>query len=654
MKASLVLTLIITMSLVGVVSTYAQEPEIIIYSTPQEYEKLTGKKIVKFQESPMLRVKVAAGELPSVEKRLPEEPLVMKPLKEIGQYGGTLHSFTTYSNAGEAADLAEYPTLLSVDSKYRLVPNIAKKWEFSKDGKTLTIYLRKGMKWSDGVPFTADDIMFWWEDTQLNEDLSPGGPLSYYRPGGETMKVEKIDDYTVRFHFSLPYTIIENWLSVDTGPGANPKHYLKQFHIKYNPKANELAKEHGFNHWYEYFKDRAKLAWSLPYHPELPTLSSYIITERTTTYCSYERNPYYWKIDIQGNQLPYIDKYFETFVSDQQVYAAKIVTGEHDFALDATSLGDYPLYMKNAKKNNQKIYLWPGGWGSMVLLEFNQTCEDPVLRKIFQDVRFRRALSLAINRDEINKMVYKGLGIPRQMTMVPQSIYYEEKFGKAYANYDPEEANRLLDEMGLKWDKDHKYRLRPDGKILAFTIETTSTGVMQYEEKLKTAELTAHYWEKIGCKVDVKSYSRDLIDLRTSGNKMQAKVWHGDVTTDKAFPMQVGWFSGAYDNEAPLWQQWLDSNGEQGEEPPAEVKKNYERWKKAKFAKNQEERIKYAKELLESQAENLWTIGTVGMAPIPIVARANIENVMEKCLFTWDYFYTQPTHPDQFFFKKSK
>jgi len=631
------------------------------YSTLQDYEKATGKRIKVFNEAPVLRTKVAAGELPPLKERLPEEPMVIEPLEEIGQYGGTAHVFSIQANhPGDGAYVGQgFETVLRLtpDCK-KIIPNIAKKWELSKDGKTLTLYLRKGMKWSDGVPFTADDVMFWWKDMILNDELTPVKPTVWWGPGGELMKVEKVDDYTVRFHFAVPYPIAPRLLAGPEGlwKFQYPKHYLRQFHIKYNPKANELAKEKGFNSWYEYFAERNSTWCSMPTNPDLPTLGAFRCVESKPGYLLYERNPYYWKVDTEGNQLPYIDRIITRKVENIEMYNAKIIGGEADFAARSANLENYPLYKRSAEKGNYRINLWTSGYGSVVIYQPNQTCKDPVLRKIFQDVRFRRALSLAINREEINESLFFGLGVPRQWTLISDSILYEPRFGEAYAQYDPDEANRLLDEMGLKWDKNHEYRLRPDGKRLAWTLEYFP-GAGMAAAKTAMSELVKEYWKKIGCDVKLKETTGELMNVRAPANEIVMNLWHGDRGTDMAFftgdirwfaPITVGWEM-SYGVE---WARWYATGGKSGEEPPEKVKKLYEWLKKMLTTMDEKERIQLGKKILASQAENVWVIGTVGMVPVPVITRKNLRNVPEKHLYTWDVLYTKDSYPEQYFFKQ--
>ena len=447
----------------------------------KEYEELVGKKL-EFHESPMFRIRVAAGELPPVEERLPEEPLVIKPAEEIGQYGGTIRVVAMdieHNGSRPVVLIMAKETMLRLDPLGEtILPNIAKDWKLSKDAKTLTLYLRKGMKWSDGVPFTADDVMFWYEDIKLNDELTPV-KLEVWSPGGEFMKMEKIDDYTVRIHFAKPHPLAARLIAYgDADSFYACKHYLKQFHPRYVPieKLKKMAKEEGVDFWYQLFL--SKYIYPLThdvYRPaRYPTLAAYVSVEKKLDHGLGERNPYYWKVDTEGNQLPYCDKHLVVAVMDPEARTGKIMSGEIDFDGVNTRPSDLPLYQANAEKGDYRILMYKSGFASEAYFMPNQTCRDPVLRKIFRDIRFRQALSVAINRQEINQSIFFGLGIPGQLTISPFATkWYKEEFGRAYAQYDPREANRLLDEMGLKWDKDDRWRLRSDGNKLTIVCHFT-------------------------------------------------------------------------------------------------------------------------------------------------------------------------------------
>ncbi len=609
---------------------------------------------IEYHEAPMLKVKVAAGELPPVEKRLPEEPLVIEPIEEIGEYGGIYYEI-------DPGERQFDPIFIIMDRIFRITkdgiaPNIAKGYEFSKDGKVLTIYLRKGMKWSDGAPFTADDFVFWYEDVLQNKDLTSIIP-AVWSPGGEPMKLEEIDDYTIQLRFAESYPMIvyslAHFNAGTVGGFFLPKHYLKEYHIKYNPKADEIAKEKGFEFWWQLFLQRANLraASGVRAEPDAPNINAFILKKVTTSYLEVERNPYYWKVDPAGNQLPYINRAISVIVADREVYNAKIMAGEADLAGNYTDMANIRLYKENAEKGNYRVLIWKRPYGSGVCLQLNQTYEkDLVLRKVFRDVRFRRALSLAIDREEINEFIYYGLGVPRQMTVVPQSEYFEKEFAQAYAEYNPEKANQLLKEMGLEWDENHEYRLRPDGKRLTITLE--------YRQKeagvAKLNELIKEQWKEVGVDLRLKLLAGDTIIQRYAENQVQMGQWVGDrsaflFNTDPLWYVPIEYtVANAW---APLWGKWYVTKGKEGEEPPLEVKKNIERWEQFKITLNEEERIRLGKEILRSQAENLWTIGVVGLTPVPVIARDNLRNVPEEALFGWDYLATLPWKSFQYFFK---
>jgi len=591
-----------------------------------------------YNEAPM-RSKVAAGELPPVEERLPAEPKVKKVVEEIGQYGGTLHAFGTYYPA-EADDMARGRAhcafLLDMTRDGKIVPDLAKGYKLSDDGKTFTLYLRKGAKWSDGYPFTADDILFMYEDIDLNKHVQCWGSFPHVK------KSEKLDDYTVRFELDKPvFTMpveIAAWRGTFIMTFA-PKHYLKKWHIKYNPDADKLAKEEGFDHWYDclYYH-----FWFEPTRDiNIPTMSAWVPKKYTGTTKVFERNPYFYQVDEEGNQLPYIDNVVVSYV-DAETYQMKIISGETDLAIAATSLKNYSLYKENEEEGGYRVIPVPGLNSSEVGLGINQNHPDPFLHRILQDVRFRQALSLAINREEINEMCYFGLGVPCQATVLPSASFYKEEWAKAYAQYNPEEANRLLDEMGLtKRDKDG-FRVNPDGEPILLIVdypEATYPDVTEFE-------LLNEYWQDLGFKVMFKGLSHGLYDLRRHAlDHIIAVHPYQDATEvstycggGRAMPNGIG--------ECPAWDKWWDASEDvrrgrkkledyedgklPGEEPPEEVKQQYQRGQQISQTRfGSKEYMRIAREIYDYQAKNLYVIGTVGMAPQICIVKKNLGNFPE-------------------------
>jgi len=642
----IVLTLLIAglcIGLIGTVSSLALEAN---YYELKDYETLTGKKL-EFHEAPMLRVKVATGELPPVEERLPEEPVVVKPLGNVGQYGGALRvaAQSPVSGVDSAHTRIQHLLRLAPDLS-TVMPDIAKGWDFSEDLKTLTVYLRKGLKWSDGASFTAEDIMFWYEDVLLNDEITPAKPW-YWNVGGKLVKAKKIDDYTVAFETVIPNPWIVNELTRFAGEPFLPKHYLKKYHIRYNAKANELAKKEGYEEWWQCFNWHSKTGMGQQ-DVNLPTLNPWFLKEITTEGNKYfERNPYYYKVDISGNQLPYIDEQINIIVPDKEVLELKAISGEFDLvgAEVALSLKSYSLYKENEKKGHYRTLMWQDP-SVAASYNFNMTHKDPVLRKIFNDLRFRQAMSLAINREEISKVLYFGEAVPHQGIVEPGCSFYEDWMGKYYTEYDPERANTLLDEMGLKWDKDHKYRLRPDGKVLTITLEYAP--ITKYE---KIGALVGEYWGKVGLKVVLKEVSTSLWIQRGNSNDRDVGAWH--VVGRSHLLFQPPWNLAPLSSSGVPWAQWHDSGGKTGEEPPQIIKdlfKLVDEWRTT--VPGSKEYIELGKKVLGINVKNLFSIGTVGLIPTPLIVRDNLKNIPEKAVWSPAFWHWLPYQADQWYFEK--
>jgi peptide/nickel transport system substrate-binding protein len=617
-------------------------------------------------QAPELQEMVAAGELPPLDERLPIEPRVVEPIEGIGEYGGTLHTLTI-----RVEGYGDDTILMGCDGMFitikdiqglppkGIAPNIAKSWEFSDDGKELTMYLREGMRWSDGEPFTADDIMFWYEDVFMNEELTPTIGRNW-RPGGEPVKVEKLDDYTVKFISAVPNPLIVTF-------GGSPirgdwlrryaKHYLKQFHPNYTPleEIMEVAEAEGYEGWYQLFNFKSAHIWGTQLRPDAPTLGAYLITEGNTERRVYKRNPYYWKVDTEGNQLPYFGGVIAKIVEDREMVNAQIVAGQVDICIFEPMMQNFPLYKESAEQGEYQVHIWPSVLGSDVIYQPAQTYEeDPAWGELCRDVRFRRALSLAINREEINEVVYFGMGTPRQWTVSPICTHFKEEYAQAYAEYDPDQANALLDELGLEWDDNQEFRTWPDGERLTWTIEYFPV------ETPKTAitEIVVDFWREIGCDVQSKEITGELDSERYTANLVQMGLWHGDKVTDILFasapqflvPYNVGWET----TWGVEWARWYTTDGREGVAPPPEVEELYDAYEHLQTEFDEEERLKWGAKILESQAENLWCIGTVGSAPHPIIMKNNVGNFPEEAYHGWDVVWSNYLHPQQFYFKGGK
>ena len=415
-----------------------------------------------FKEAPMLAEQVKAGKLPPVEQRLPQELLVVKPVHEIGKYGGTWRrAFTGPGRLVLRRPRGRHGPLIGWDyTGTKLVPNIAAGWEVSQDGKTITVKLRKGHKWSDGQPFTADDVMFWYEDMYQNKDLTPTpAPHMFTRSGQGT--VEKIDAQTVAFKFKDPYYAFPvvlagvSPLGGQAHEGLNargsfaPKHYLSQFLPKYAAQAalDQKVKEAGVDSWVDYFKTRS--AWAL--NPDLPVVTAWkTTTPNNTPLWTLERNPYSMWVDTEGNQLPYIDKVMLGLAENLEVINLRAIAGEYDTQERHLSMEKIPVFLENQQKGNYTLKLDPGGIGSDIVMLLNQTFEaDPEIAKWLTNADFRRALSLGVDRDQLNEAFWLGLGVPGTHAPWDQSPYSPgPEYRTLWATNDPAKANNCWTASG--------------------------------------------------------------------------------------------------------------------------------------------------------------------------------------------------------------
>jgi len=617
-----------------------------------EYEKQLGKKLT-FNENPMFAEKVKKGELLSVEQRLPEEPLVLMPYHEIGKYGGTLRGASRALESGTSEILSwrQVNLVRLSDDLHTIVPNVAKAWEWNDDYTEITFWLRKGHKWSDGKPFTADDVVFYLDDIIKNKDIFPH-VTSYWKVGGKPVEVEKINDVTFKFKFAEPYPGFLYYLGAGGYYAAYaPKHFLKEYHIKYNVNADRIAKEKGFDGWVSYFnvhwnKWKDTLT-SSPYGLGVPTLESHILkVEPDTQRRIFIANPYYFKVDTAGNQLPYINEHYERFLKEE-VYNIEMMNGNIDQKAQNVSLSTYPVLKENEKKGNYRVTLPPGQTGACIA--FNQTHKDPVLRKIYSNVKFLQAMSLAINRDELNKVIYLGLAKPEQA--IPLNCPFVTEKDKQYMiEYNPDRANKLLDEIGLKRGPDG-IRMRLDGKPLTILWEYST---QMAGENFVT--IVSSNWKALGINVVTKEVTTETMRNRAKANEIDiTQEW--DVPYEPNLISDPGLYMPPYSDICPLmgvpWRDWINSNGAEGEEPPDWVKRLYELGKEFKNVLPGSERyMEIGREMVRINLEHMTIIGTNGERPNPTVISNRLGNVTEWTIQNYNYGRTYPFRPDQWYFKE--
>jgi peptide/nickel transport system substrate-binding protein len=622
-----------------------------------------------FQEAPELADLVQNGALPPVEERIGKDPLVIKPLHEIGKYGGSLRrGFTGPADTWNGSRIAGYDLVLFWNyAADQVVPNIAKDWEMAEDGKSLTLYLREGMRWSDGELFTADDFVFWYEDMYHNEELVPT-PAYEMTINGKPVTLQKVDDYTVRYEFPEPYYMFPEILAgYNKAPGAGqaqygksasggfaPAHYLKQFHPKYasEEELNQIIADGGFDNWVSLFK--AKNNWTL--NTELPVVTPWkVVTPANSPVWTLERNPYSIWVDTAGNQLPYIDKIVLTLAENLEVINLRAIAGEYDYQSRHIDMGKLPVLVQNQETGGYKVYLDPGDFGSDAGLNINMSYElDPEIAQWLTNRDFRRALSLGIERDQLNETFWLGVGTSGSQVPADSNKYNPgPEYRTLWSTYDPETANAMLDEIGLDQKDADGYRLRTDGDgRLALEILTYSGQFMPFTQ---ICEMIKEQWKEIGIWADCKEVERSLGGTIVKANEHQFLMWANDGSEDlftsrKVFPVDTSeWAS-----TGPLYGAWYATGGESGKEPPEAMRRAMEMFRSASGVTD-EERVEMGKEIWRIAADEVWYISTVGLSPATggvRVANVKLGNVPSRQLTTISIRTPSSSHPETFYWKE--
>ena len=575
--------------------------------TPAAYEAATGNEVGELKEAPVLSSMVVAGELPPVEQRVPTEPLVVG--RTIGKYGGTLyHTGGWRAKLYGAAPWGQQGLATPEYSwEYNSYPNLAKSLEMSDGGKRWTVELREGTHWSDGESFDVEDIMFWWEDVYTIEGFGVFA-TRLQRNAGNWQNIRRIDDYTFEIAFDPPSTAL-NYVWASMALPGYAKHYFSQFHPRYTDqgKLDDLVAEGGFESWQKLFAhmndDDGK------HNLERPMLLPWILIKGQPGDTIMERNPYYWAIDPAGNQLPYIDEVYRYVDLESDVAQLKALSGELDMAVVNMETFNLAKERENqgkiiGKRYGDNVFIAAG-------LLFNQTHQDPALRAIFQDKRFRIGASHAINREQINQLVFFGISEPWQAAPWENSAYYHERYAHTALEYDPDKANSLLAEAGLQKGGDGMWR-QPDGSELQINLVNYSGG-----DTGRIAELITDDLRAVGLDINLKSMTgsqfyqlakaNDLDAVIMGGAGMGGEGWIWTQPLASAVVPVDSW-DGAW---APLWQKWYESKGAEGEEPIPEIKEAMRLYREGQATIDPAVHKENYRKIADIAADNLWTIGTV-------------------------------------------
>ena len=598
-----------------------------------------------FSQAPMLAEREKSGSLPPLRDRLPDDPVVLVPFDRIGSYGGTARVF--FSDTDKISPAENGFTVDPTASK--IFPNTIESWSFGNDARTVTFKLRAGLKWSDGAAHTSDDYLFYHQHVLLNPELTP---VPFPRWGDS--EAVRISDTEFRFEFAEPFPLLINVLAQLGDYFVIPSEYMKHFHPAFVPREELMQhiREAGYISWMAYF--RAIQLWTRHEPPLAPTMRAFQFTRRTPIAAFYERNPYFWKVDTAGNQLPYIDRIRAEVINNQEVMAAKAATGQVDFASYSLKPQDFPIFKLGERTAGIKVHVWNRLHGSDVIIQPNLNIGKPRLRTIFNNLTFRKALSVAINREEMNSIIYFNQGTPRQATVIPTSRFYEPEFARAYTKYDPEQAKAWLDQVGLVDVDDDGLRNYADGEKFTVTLE-----YIDFESpKNITLELVTSYWREVGLDIRLKQVDAALQTSRATAGLMEMTVWHADRTTDILFPFQPQWYVpmhlGWEESHWNDWSRYYLSDGKQGERPPPKILQLQDWWREMIATTDGERVTELGKLILKSTADNLWTIGIIGLAPHPVVVSDRLKNVTPRGIWGWDNRWTMPYHAATWFLEGAK
>lgn len=619
----------------------------------------------KFKEAPVLAELVAAGKLPPVEERLPETPMVVAA-DEVGVYGGTwrLGGRGGGDDAGKIRMLG-YETLLRWNKDWSGVePGLAESWEVSPDATEYTFHLRKGLKWSDGEPFTSADIEFWY-NLFGDAELAFNAP-AWMKAGGELGKFTKVDDTTFKITFTVPYGLFESMVaSVDArGMTGLPEHWAKEFHPKYTSdqaKLDQAVSDAGFETWVELWNSRvcqgnACGSGSFWTFANRPTMYAWMTVEPASANAAqevYERNPYYWKVDQEGQQYPYIDKLVFTIFQDNASMLLKATNGEIDMQMRHFNvLENKAVLYDNMKQGGYHLFTLEDAANNSMVIQFNMTHQDPAMREVFQSKDFRIGMSHAINRQEIINTVFITMGKPFQAAVLEGSPFYNEQLATQYTEYDVDKANAALDKIMPDKDADGM-RLRPDGKPFKLVLEVANN---TRKSEVDTANMLVKYWQAVGVNVEAKPEDRALLYTRKDANQLDAMIWQGESGYNPMMDPRYYFPSSSESAYAQAWAQWynggaLVADGGVAEEPPDDIKAFYEKYEEVKTAVGFENQKKVMDELLQMSADYFFVLGISTPPNLYGVVKDNMHNVPDTMINSWAFPTPSPYNTFTFFFK---
>jgi len=606
-------------------------------------------------EPPYFKSIVESGELPPLAERLPASPRVVNVAamgREPGQYGGVVRQLIGGQKDIRLMTINGYARLVGFDEKLNFQPDILESYD-SVEERIFTLKIRSGHKWSDGTPLTSEDFRYMWEDVLSNDDLSPGGFSPALMVGGKAAVFEVVDEFTLRYSWDAPNPDFLPVLAAAQPVSlVLPAAYMKQYHAKYQDeeKLKQLVKKNKAKNWTALHTRMARQY--RPENPDLPTLDPWRNTTKPPAeQFVFERNPYFHRVDENGLQLPYIDK-FQLNVSSSSIIPAKAGAGESDLQMTGIDFTDY-TFLKDAEKRYPiKVGLWKRTQGARIALLPNLNVADETWRPLLQDVRVRRALSLAIDRREINLAVFYGLGKESADTVLPESPLFKEEYQKAWIAHDPAQANALLDAAGLSQRDDDGIRILPDGRPAQIIVESAGESTLETD----VLELITDHWNKVGMSLFIRTSQRDVFRSRAIGGEIMMAIWSGIDNGVPTADMNPGALAPTMDDQLqwPVWGLHYLSRGDKGSEPNLpEVKRLVELLKNWRASAKIEDRAAIWHEMLSLFTDQVYSIGLVNATLQPVVTSTRFRNIPETGLYGFDpTSYLGVYMPDTFWLGK--
>ena len=573
-----------------------------------------------------------AGALPPLAERLPERPLVDPAA--AGRPGGALRMLMAKAKDTRQMVVYGYARLVGYTPELELAPDILERVE-TREGRIFTLHLRPGHKWSDGHPFTAEDFRYWWEDVANNAELSPTGPPAAMLADGRPPVFERLGETVVRYSWDAP-----NPTFLPALAGARPlliyrpAHYLKRFHAAHaDPEALAAAVEAARRRSWAALHNKLDSLYKND-NPDLPSLQPWTpATRPPSDRFVFTRNPYYHRVDGQGRQLPYIDRVVMNIASAGLI-PAKTAAGESDLQARYLRFDNVTFLKQGEGTGGYRLHLWRTGKGAHVALYPNLNARDPVWRRLFRDVRVRRALSLGLYREEVNEVIYFGLALTGNNGLLPASPLYDERERQRWAAFDPEAANALLDEAGLARDGDGLRRL-PDGRPAELIVETAGEST----EETDILQLVHDSWLRLGIKLHAKPLQRELLRNRIFSGETLMSVWSGwenGLASAAMSPAELAPTS-QQQLQWPKWGQYRETGGRSGEpidmEAPRRLHALYRAWGREDDA---DARRRIWREMLAIHAEQVFVLGVIGGVRQPVVVSERLRGVPEQGYYNWE------------------